>query len=233
MPPQAAFNDRPVSLIDDPFAIGPDDVGRRLGPIQQRGAGAYTLCATCNNTTGSWYAGPFVEWCRLGMAHLRASGGRPSLILVHDLQPLAVLKQIVTMFFSSNGLGIQAKNPGLVRFVLNREERGLPPDIRFFVYYARGPHIRNTGVMASLDLNRGTHTLLSEISFPPFGYVMTYGDDAPDPRLVEITHFANRPYGEATLSELPLSVLETHTLVPGDYRPREQVLREAGRAPDE
>lgn len=215
--------------MDDPFAIGPDDVGARRGTIQQRGAGGYTLCASCNNTTGSWYAAEFVKWCRLGMAHLQASGGRPSLVLVHDLQPLAVVKQIVTMFFSVNGLAMQAKNPDLVRFVLNREVRGLPSDIRLFVYYALGPHIRSTGVMASLNLDEGSHTLLSEITFPPFGYVMTYGDEPPDARLIEITHFARSPYGESTLSELPLSALETHTLIPGDYRSRDQVLREAGR----
>jgi hypothetical protein len=54
VPPRAAFNNRRVVKVgfDDAAHLGPDQVPR--GQIQQRGAGAYTLCESCNNWTGNW-----------------------------------------------------------------------------------------------------------------------------------------------------------------------------------
>jgi len=57
-----------------------------------------------------------------------------SLAYPYGMFPLRFLKQIVTMFFSACGPGFQAKNPDLVRFVLNWDIRQLPGDFRFFAY---------------------------------------------------------------------------------------------------
>jgi hypothetical protein len=66
---------------------------------------------------------------------------------------------------------------------------------------------------------------LSEITFPPFGYVLTL-DSAPlDRRLLEITHFSRYRYDEFRVLELRPPVLDTPTSFPGDYR-TPQVFRE-------
>src|SRR5438128_728806 len=102
VPPKAAFNDRPVKIFrgEDVFALGPDDSPAGEGAISQRGVGAYTLCGRCNNATGRWYSKRFAAWCQQGMETLIRSDGQPTLVYLHYLLPLAIIKQIATMFFS-------------------------------------------------------------------------------------------------------------------------------------
>ncbi len=230
VPPRAAFNDRPVIRVNLEIALslGPDEL--LTGQVQQRGMGDHTLCIPCNNNTGSWYGGNFVDWCYQGMEILRRSGGNPSLFYLNYLFPLRILKQIITMFFSVNIDGFQDKNPELVRFVLNKETRYLSPGYRFFVYYnVEGRH-RSVGIVAGLRLDgRGDGpAVFSEITSPPFGYVMALDNRPPDDRLYEISRFADYGYNEFRVEEIRLPVLPTHTGVPGDYRSKDQVLREAG-----
>ena len=129
VPPRAAFNNKRVIAyrFEDVIELGPDASPR--GPISQRGAGAYTLCSSCNNKTGSWYGPKFIDWCYQGMDILLRSGGHPTLIYLNYLYPLPILKQIITMFFSVNPPTFAAKNEDLVRFILNKETRHLPPRI--------------------------------------------------------------------------------------------------------
>ncbi len=52
VPPKSAFNDQRVLTIGYDTAINLGPYHRPSGRILQRGAGAYTLCAPCNNQTG-------------------------------------------------------------------------------------------------------------------------------------------------------------------------------------
>src|SRR5216684_6998566 len=80
IPPRAAFNNRSVIKVkfEEALELGPDGVAK--GPIQQQGAGQYTLCRKCNNDTGAWYGKSFVDWCYQGMDILIRTKGKPSLI---------------------------------------------------------------------------------------------------------------------------------------------------------
>lgn len=56
VPPRAAFNDEPTTVYGLADWLAREEDGQmRGGRIEQRGAGASTLCARCNNNTGSWY----------------------------------------------------------------------------------------------------------------------------------------------------------------------------------
>src|ERR671939_205972 len=217
VPPRAAFNDRPVrsTSFDEGIRLGPDDYA--TGRIQQRGMGGFTLCRRCNSDTGRWYAAHFVDWCRQGMHILKCSRGKPSLIYVQYVYPLRILKQIVVMFFSINQPSFQTRNAELVRFVLNKEAKYLSPTYRFFVYFNTTGKMRSSNIMALLNVETGVSSIMSEISCPPYGYVMTLDSAPPDERLVEITHFSRHGYYELADINLKLPVLPTHTLVPGDY----------------
>src|SRR5262245_19184544 len=63
VPPRSAFNATPVFLRTMEDWLQGDDRQRR-GRKEQRGFGAFTLCERCNNNTGSWYGGEYVEWAR-------------------------------------------------------------------------------------------------------------------------------------------------------------------------
>lgn len=234
IPPRAAFNDRRavVAKFEKAIRLGPDEVPR--GPIQQRGMGGYTLCEKCNNDTGHWYGNQFLDWCYQGMDILNRSNGHPSLIYLYHLFPLPIIKQIATMFFSVNYF--RKVQPELVQFVLNKERRFLPPKYRFFVYYNTTGRLRYagiTGVMTDVGGPDFEVKLVSEISFPPFGYVMTIDSEPPDKRLAEITQFARFAYDKIAETTVELPVLPTYSPAPGDYRDKAQIYRDAGIHADE
>jgi hypothetical protein len=234
VPPRAAFNDKPVIKVrcEEIIGLGPDEIVK--GPLQQRGIGGHTLCIKCNSDTGGWYGRPFVDWCYQAMHILIKSGGKPSLVYLNYLLPLRILKQVVTMFFSVNADTFGQANPELVRFVLDRDRKYLPPAYRFFIYYNTTGRFRLAGIVGQMNLLApgAKPTLMSEITFPPFGYLMTLDSEPPDKRLFEITHFSRYDYNEFKVMTLKLPVLPTHLAYPGDYRTKEEILQQAARSRD-
>lgn len=227
VPPRAAFNDRPVLFhtLEQNMELGPES-DPRSGEISQRGAGAYTLCGRCNNKTGRWYGSRFAAWCQQGMETLARTNGRPTLVYLHYLFPLAIIKQVATMFFSVNSPRFREKQPELEAFVLDKERRGLSPGYRFFLYYHMMGKGRRAGVSGWLNFDSGRTSILSEVSFPPFGYVLTFGDEAPHRDMFEITHFARYGYQEFAVTEVRMPLLETHLALPGDYRTLDEIARD-------
>jgi len=228
VPPEAAYNNRGVLRVTLEELMRTTLEGQPRGKVQQRGAGAYTLCGRCNNNTGAWYGADFVEFCRLAMAVLQASGGRPTSIPVTRVRPLRILKQIIAMFHSLCGPGFGGGGV-LRRFVLDKGRTGLPAAFRVFVYFAVGPRVRYAPLMVSASV-RGPRDLrvMSEIAFPPLGYLLAMDSPPPDGRLAEITHFARCGYDEVKSWEVRLPVLPTVTSESGDYRTPQEVA-EAGR----
>jgi len=148
------------------------------------------------------------------------------------LFPLAILKQIVTMFFSVNKPTFRKASPDLVRFVLNRNAKHLPPKYRFFTYYNTTGRFRFLGISARVSQPEGL-ILMSEITYPPYGYLMTVNSRPPDKRLFEITHFADYGYNELKVMTLKLPVLPTHLVYPGDYRTKEEIIQQRIQAESE
>jgi hypothetical protein len=145
--------------------------------IWQQGMGAYSTCKKCNNDMGGWYARAFVEWCVEGHLILEKSGGRPRLVYSHRIYPLRAIKQLIAMFFAINGpefrtAGQGGKNEELVWLLKNKEARGLPTGYRFFAYYNPGSVPRMNNIGAIVNFNTGKDSVFSEITFPPFGFVM-------------------------------------------------------------
>lgn len=205
------------------FSKSLEDLGR--GKISQKGVGGYTLCPKCNNDTGGWYGGAFCNFAYQGMDILRYTEGIPSLYYNFHIFPLKLLKQIICMFFSSNGPGFQKAHLGLVRFVLNKESTYFESDARVFIYYNLSKRFRKTGLTGVINLS-GKMEVLSEITFPPFGYIMSFNDTIPDARLTEITFFKNFTYNKCTQIPLKLNLLPVHTYFPGDYRSKEEVAKD-------
>lgn len=232
VPPKAAFNNRRSVRVsfETALALGPDEPVK--GPIQQGGIGYHSLCPKCNNLTGKWYGKYFVDWCYQGMKILIRARGKPTLIYMHYIFPLAILKQIVAMFFSINPPGFSAVHSELADFVLNKEKKYLPPKYRFFVYFNTTGKFRTAGSAGILRMSSDFQScdkpiLISEIGYSPFGYVMTIDSEPPDRRLFEITHFSRYGYNEFKVMELSLPILPTHLIYPGDYRTKEEIAEQA------
>lgn len=223
VPPRAAFNDSPVIEIEFYKALDLDFDEKPRGRINQKGAGGYTLCEKCNNITGKWYARRFTDWCYQGMNILRMARGNPTLMYMQYTFPFSIIKQIITMFFSVNGPGFASSHPDLVQFILDRDRKYLSPKYGVYVYYNTTGYIKRTPIGVGFDVRRNVRTVMSELTFPPFGYLLTFNSPPPDRRLFDISHFAKYGYEEFSVQELRLPALPIHTMFPGDYRTKEEV----------
>ena len=223
VPPQKAFNNlRTISLSwDEAMRLGPDAPTK--GKINQGGVGGYTLCPSCNNGTGAWYARSLVEWCYRGMEILERSQGRADLFHMRACHPLRVFKEIMVMFCSVNPEMTTAQ-PWLRHFLLNRESREWMDGWRVFIYYNLEGKLRYAGGAGIINFETGRATVLSEINYPPFGYVLVMnGEGAPDERNTEITQFVKYGFAETAELIMPLAVLPSHLMYPGDYRTRDEI----------
>ncbi len=132
VPPEAAFNDRPVVGLNGERVLREYRRGKPKGRPEQRGLGGHTLCGRCNERTGGWYGAALAVWCRQGVALLEATKGSPSLAYPYYIYPLRVLKEIATMFFSVNEASfrnghaaeIRRGGPTLAQFVLSASGAG-------------------------------------------------------------------------------------------------------------
>jgi hypothetical protein len=110
---------------------------------------------------------------RLSPSHAKArilsyTGGKASLYYSYHLLPLRVLKQLVCMFFSTNAPRFRSVHPDLEKFVLNRDERYLDPNLHIFAFLSSSIRSRQIGVAALLNLDTHKVKLVSEIPFHPW-----------------------------------------------------------------
>ena len=162
------------------------------------------------------------------------TNGNPSLFYLNHLFPLAILKEVVAMFLSVNVRGFAERNQELVRFVLNKDKKYLSPRYRFFAYYNGTGGLRYIPFAGLIDTSTGNTIGVSEITYPPLGYVLTVDSPPPDNKLMEITRFARYGYNESAVMELRMPVLPVHNpFAPGDYRSAKDIQEQARRSKEE
>jgi hypothetical protein len=161
------------------------------------------------------------------MTLLHASSGNMSLAYPYPMWPLRFLKQIVVMFFSACGPSLQEKNPDLVRFALNRNERKIPRHIQIYAYLhhpTESTVIRQSGLTGVLK--DGKEHMFAEIAFPPFGLIMSIDRPPIDSQLCEITHLNEYSYMTRDIVYLKLPVFAVTTWFAGDFRTVDKVNRD-------
>jgi hypothetical protein len=229
VPPRAAFNDKRVFEANMPKLIGAggNSFENVEGAWAQRGAGKFTLCGSCNSNTGSWYGPAYVAWAYQAACLVAACRGTLSIAYPYHIFPLRVLKQVVVMFFSACGPGLQKKYPDLVRFVLDRKVRYMPYGLRvsaYLVHPTKSVAFRQCGVTGLVNFHRGlTRHIFAEISFAPFGFIMTFDGEPSGVSLCEITQFAENGYDGWGTHFLKFPVLPVVSWLPGDFRTRDEL----------
>lgn len=218
VPPQKAFNDQ--SYISVPFeqAQGLRYDERPTAKPIQGGIHYYSICGHCNNSTGSWYGDAYISWCNNSFRIGKASNFQPTLLHLHLGFPLRIIKQVITMFFSVSS-GLADRYPELVKFVLNKEQKYLPEQLRVYAYYNFEGNPRYNGFSAGGQYM----SKFAEIAFPPLGFVLCFNSPPPDTRLYEISFFAESGYNEFRDVVLHLTNLPTHLQIPGTYLTKEQI----------
>ena len=233
VPPKSAFNSDPVyarkfeEVLGEDYSVDTQPRGRKI----QRGSGGYTLCGKCNNDTGAWYGNAYVNWAWQGRRFSAMSSVAPSIYLSFHIFPLRVLKQVVCMFFSVNHADFHKAQPELQRFVLCPERRILDPKIKIYAYHSISQRLRSTGIVGQMEFGTARKPkLFSEISFPPWGYLLCIDSPPPDRRLIDISFFGKYRYNDWKEISLNIPVLPVHTWIPGDYRSRSEVIEQMQRS---
>lgn len=140
------------------------------------------------------------------------------------VQPLPVLKQIVAMFASACGPDFFDAQPELRRWVLNPSQSGLPGQIKVYSYFLspNSRSTRQTGISGVLQIGRGT-SAFAEISFPPFGYILSVSARPIDPELTDISFFGKFGRREFKDLYLRLPMREVNSYFPGDFRTLKEI----------
>jgi hypothetical protein len=224
VPPRKAFNDRPILYAKMEQLLEAQDLDSAAKLTNQKGAGAHTLCAKCNNQSGHWYGSSYVDFAYQALSITSAALDAPSLYYPFHIFPLRVIKQVMCMFCSTNGASFAEKNDDIIRFVLNRDASYLPDRMKVYMYYNLSGRCRTSGVagMIDLSLNGGTR-VFSEIAHPPFGFILTLDGMPPTANCLDITPFAGCNYMEFRSLHLKVPILEINSYFPGDFRSKKQI----------
>ena len=88
-----------------------------------------------------------------------------------------------------------------------------------------------SGVIKGLGTNHSSVHVFSEVTFPPFGFIMSF-DNWPPPQsgFCEISSFSKYGYRDWRAGiTMKLPLMPIYTLYPGDYRSREETLTDLWR----
>ena len=139
----------------------------------QKGAGSYTLCASCNSLTGTWYGPAYIEMASQGIEYFRIEETSGAIALPYKIFPLRVMKQIVSMFASKSGPNLFENTPYLRKFVFDRDCKGLPKDMAVSLYMLDRSAHKSTGIAATMNIFTGERFIGNEMAHPPFGLVLS------------------------------------------------------------
>ena len=229
IPPKIAFNTEPTKqflgteFIGDSDRLPWDMRGLRYDNRQQ-GSGQYSLCSTCNNNTGSWYADSYKQFAYAAAAMMCDPGASgASSVTMKSLYPLRIIKQICSMFCSVN---VDFPQFDEIRtFVLDKERKGLDPkQYKISMYFTRSAYIKQLGLTTIGNIETGLFCNVSEITAAPFGFLF-YPDASKvkDDSCIDITLFSSYGYDESCDIELPLVEKEVNSWLPADFRSRQEI----------
>jgi hypothetical protein len=213
------------------------------GLILQRGAGAYTLCAHCNNQAGRLYVPELTSWTEManfGLANCSPSieefdeSLKPGYGMAHfrQVRPARFLKQITTMLLALADPEFPPLHLDLQAFAQDPGWVGLPPRYQFYLAHYCGPMARFNGGAAVLrqgeDGSWGT-TFALELAHPPFAYVLSVDEDSPAIETGNITSFADLGIDQTADVKIQMRFGFGHVPFPLDYRTKAMVDRDRAK----
>lgn len=223
VPPKATPNRRTHTRITLEQAIyrRPDEQPK--GVQEQGGLQVLAYCVDCNRRFGQLYVPALLEWYKGGRYMLRQiveKGYNGAHFGAKDVYPLRILKSVVAMFLAINPKQFRFEPEGeaLAAFVNDQFAQGLPRDVRIFTYFNKAGALRRNPVSTILqNVFRGVSVedwevlRLSEISYPPYGFLMVLGSTrGVDPRLFDMSFFGDFGYDEKADIDANMPLLDTH-----------------------
>jgi hypothetical protein len=244
VPPKSVGNrDRIEMLGLDAWLEREADRSER-GRIIQRGSGAWSLCAECNNRAGNLYVPELRKWT--GSANTVLAGLDPgpadldaklepayAHMKMKGLFPGRFTKQMVTMLLALTPGEFGPIHPELRNYALDPDATGLPERYRLYLALLVGPTARFNGGTGVWREKQGTLYAL-ELGYPPYAYILTVDEEFPALATGNITSFAEAGIDSECEIEMQLQIGFSHTPLPLDLRSkaaldRDRELNEADR----
>ncbi len=141
--------------------------------------------------------------------------------VARDVYPLRIIKAIIAMFMAINPERFRTElaSAALAQLLADPQAKGLPEGVRFYTYFNHTGQLRyiplseekNVSEETTIEeLMLGPRLRASEITYPPYGFLMALPTEGIDPRLFDISFFADFDYDEQAAVELTLAVLPTY-----------------------
>lgn len=218
IPPQAAFNNKGIFAqnFDHLYNENSYVYGKRMK--KNKGFGKYSLCVSCNNLTGDWYARDFSHFCKQGMNQLITERTPNTPVKFNfKIKPLNVFKQIMVMFMANEATEIFQRNEVLRQFILNREENTFPENFNIYLYCSLSTKKKMLGFTMMGHVS-GAMLMGAEINFHPFGYLLVIDSDTElSLNMPSIIPFKDHFYNKESTLELELPYLNISLPLLGVY----------------
>lgn len=221
IPPKVAFNKntRYYSIPHQDVLTDPNPLEYKpKGMIHQGGLGYYSLCRGCNSFLGTHYVKDFAKWANIGMDINSKYTFNYAEILMEKVNPLFILKQIISMFICMNQPWFTEEYAELLDFVKDPGNRYLPERYKLYTYMNDEGQVRTWGWVQT-----NIYGALGEFTFPPFGYVLTLNEGYTAPNLTNITSFKNYESRRDLTVRLGLRKHPTYLAIPLDYRSKDDI----------
>ncbi len=234
IPPKSAYNKNKVKTYSGKQLIGREQYPWVLDDLpykqSQKGSGLHSLCQQCNNNTGTWYGNEYTKFVNAVLGILKQADNIKSNNFIQfklfDFKPLAVFKQIMSFFCSTNTYNVF--DDGLRSFVMTPESNQFD-DAKYRLYmYLVDPRKQSysswTGQMVCIRNDAKMYSC-SEVIVPPFGYLIRFNDKKEfEYKECDITDFSKCEYSAKYDCEFRLRVFERNTFLPTDYRTKEEIV---------
>lgn len=204
--------------------------GARWKHQSQNGFGKYSLCSSCNNNTGSWYGEDYNKFTgTISNAILDKGGilhGFDMPVTIEDFYPLRIIKQVMSMFCSTNGEDFI--DDELKTFLLNKEATGLDNQkYKITMYVTDCKDIKISGLISKYNIKTNNFFVASEIVAYPFGFIMYLNpNDNIDFIGCDITWCADYKYNDCGTVDFHLPMYEINTALPLDFRSIDEILKQ-------
>ncbi|MDD5658578.1 MAG: hypothetical protein PHR39_01020 [Actinomycetota bacterium] len=235
VPPQKAYNASNAKLFQGDQLIAKDglpwDFNGLKGNEHQNGIGGTTLCVECNSNTGAWYAKSYIDFVKKSYNQLiqkKPVVNSSVTIKLNDIYPIRVVKQILVMFMSINNPDFLDTDIKLRELMMTKLSKNINLN-----KYAVGMYVNASKLSKYIGLSaliEGKNvTLLSELTTIPFGYVFQV-DSKPSDRYCDLTNILNTfEYDDKIDIELTMPIYDSNIVYPGDYRTKDQILKDIER----
>ncbi|TQI71228.1 hypothetical protein JM79_2155 [Gramella sp. Hel_I_59] len=224
VPPKTTFNSstkyssvafEDFIKVENPIADPPK------GKIKQGGIGYNSFCERCNNFLGAEYVPAYKKWVIGGFEILLDKEYHLHYYTIKQVEPLKILKQIISMFLAINDEWYLDAYSELSTFVSDKESKILPDKFKVFSYLTRAEEIRYMHHVVKGNFKTGIPINCSEIAYPPYGYVLTIDSEQEIDKLNNITSFKN--FDKPMDLNFKMFQLSTYMPFPLDYRTKSEI----------